>query len=88
MVYAGVMRLQSMVHRRHCTTVGSGGAIWEYSRGSWQDWRPSPPITKPSQLTRPTLKRTAQLQAWGGQKGGRGRLIGQTKGGVETKLHW
>ena len=34
----------------------------------------------------PTSKRTALPQAWG-KKRGRGRLIGQTKGGMNTKLH-
>ena len=35
---------------------------------------------------RPTLKRTLRPQAWG-LKGGPGRLIGQTKGFMNTKLH-
>ena len=34
----------------------------------------------------PTSKRTALPQAWC-KKRGRGRLIGQTKGGMNTKLH-
>ena len=52
MVYVGVMLPQNMVRPRHCTTVGSGGVTWEYSRGSWQDWRQRPLTTRPFQLMR------------------------------------
>ena len=44
------------------------------------------PTTAPSQLMRLISKHTAQNPACGSKRG-RGRLIGRTKGGMNTKLH-
>jgi hypothetical protein len=49
-------------------------------------WQNRPLIIRQSQLMQHTSKRTALPQAWC-KKRGRGRLIGQTKGGMNTKHH-
>ena len=60
--------------------------IWGYLRGSWRGSLPKPLITRRSQSTQLTSRHTAGPPVWG-KKGGRGRLIGRTKGGMNTKLH-
>ena len=84
---AGVTLPNNTVRTRLYTTAGNDGVIWGYLRGSWRGSLPKPRITRRSQSTQLTSRHTARLHQPGGKKGGRGRLIGRTKGGMNTKLH-
>ena len=80
------MLLRSMDHIRHSATVGNGGATWGSLRALWWRWLPKRLTTRRSRLTLPTSQHTARPQAYGSKRG-RGRLIGRTKGVMNTKLH-
>jgi len=81
---AGGMHLRNTVRKRRSTTVGSGGRVWSddgrSGRGKGR--------AKDRHDRRDYLKahRTA-LSLRVKKRGGLGRLIGRTKGGMNTKLH-
>jgi transposase len=77
----------NMVRTRPCITAGSDGATRASSRGSWRVWPPSTARPEDGHDRRDVSEGTPDRDQPGREKGGRGRLIGRTKGGMNTKLH-
>ncbi len=80
------MRQRSILHLSRFIIVGSGGAIWACLPELWRALPLKRLTIKRFQSTRLTSRPTGQLPACRPKRGG-GRLIGRTKGGMNTKLH-
>lgn len=83
---AGTKHPGNMGLTRHCITAGNGGARWACCP---DDGRPVRPEGRaPDCHDRRDLPKSPPhgFQPWG-KKGDLGRLIGRTKGGMNTKLH-